>query len=213
MDKEKRPLFVSGQPRLTPPAQQILGVLADRLKTIPNKISIEGHTDAVTTVSQQLTNWELSTARASAARRLLARLGIGDERLTMVAGFAATRPLPETSPLDPINRRISIMIWDEGADIAQARPGAPPPPETPPAAPPPPAAGSPPAAGAAPATPQARPAGPPAAPPRATRPMPQPERPSQQDLEQRLLEDTLSRAAAPEGTTTGPPVAEQPPQQ
>jgi chemotaxis protein MotB len=206
MDKEKRPLFVLGQPRLTQVAQQILSVVADRLRTIPNKISIEGHSDAIVTVSQQLTNWELSTARASAARRLLARDGIGDDRLTMVAGFAATRPLPETSPTDPVNRRISVMIWDDGADISQARPGAPVPTSRP-AAQPPSAGGGPaaqpPSAGGGPAPPR-----PPASPPpAATRPMPRPARPSAEDLEHQLLEDTLSRAAAPEGSTTGPPVA------
>ncbi|MDR1035965.1 MAG: OmpA family protein, partial [Deltaproteobacteria bacterium] len=193
MDKEKRPLFVSGQPRLTQAAQQILAVIAERLRTIPNKISIEGHTDAVVTVSQELTNWEISTARASAARRLLARQGIDDARLTMVAGFSSTRPLPQTSPLDPVNRRISVMIWDEGTDIAQARPGAPQPaPGT-----------SPPSAGDAP---RPRPPAPPAPPPQATRPMPVAQRPNPEDLEHQLLEDTLSRAAAPEGTTAGPPV-------
>ncbi|MDR0620265.1 MAG: OmpA family protein, partial [Deltaproteobacteria bacterium] len=66
LDKEGRPMFVSGQPRLTPLAQLILTTVADRLSTIPNKIAIEGHTDAVATSSQELTNWELSTARASA---------------------------------------------------------------------------------------------------------------------------------------------------
>jgi chemotaxis protein MotB len=207
MDKEKRPIFVSGQPRLTPAAQEILGIISQRLSALPNKLSIEGHTDAVATVSQELTNWELSTARASAARRFLSRRGIGDDRLTMVAGFAATRPLPETSPMDPINRRISLMIWDEDADQSQARPGAPQArqPQRPPApaSPPAPAGGptAPPPAGSP--TPSARPA---AQPPQATRPMPRPPRPSAEDLEHQLLEDTLSRAAAPGGTTTGPAI-------
>ncbi|MDR1165529.1 MAG: OmpA family protein [Deltaproteobacteria bacterium] len=193
MDKEKRPLFVSGQPRLTPVAQEILQTVAQRLKTIPNKISIEGHTDAVATASQELTNWELSTARASAARRYISRQGIGDDRLTMVAGFASTQPLPDTNPMDPINRRVSIMIWDENASLKGARPGAPPAgpvsPTLAPTAPPPPSAGE---------------------PPRATRPAPTPTRPRPEDLEHQLLEETLTRAASPDASTAGPPVPPTP---
>jgi chemotaxis protein MotB len=191
MDKEKRPLFVLGQPRLTSVAQEILVTIANRLQTIPNKISIEGHTDAVATVSQELTNWELSTARASAGRRFLSRQGLDDSRLTMVAGFAATRPLPDTDPMDPINRRISIMIWDESADPLQARPGEPQAPPQPPA-PPQLQPQMPPAAGA------------PTTVPKATRPAPIPPKPDPQALERQLLEETLSRAATPDTSTVGP---------
>jgi chemotaxis protein MotB len=152
MDREKRPVFISGQPRLTPVAQDILGRIAEKLSSIPNKISIEGHTDAVSTLSQDLTNWELSTARASAARRFLARHDVSDNRVTMVAGFAATRPLPDTSPTDPVNRRISIMIWDENADPSRAKSGSP-------------EAGAAPGAAVPPSAGSAAPAGTPASPP------------------------------------------------
>jgi chemotaxis protein MotB len=195
MDKEGRPMFVSGQPRLTALAQLILSSVAERLATIPNKIALEGHTDAVTTISQELTNWELSTARASAARRFLSRHGIADDRLTMVAGYAATQPLSGTNPTDPVNRRIAIMIWDEPTK------------ETPPPAPPVQEQSSsdvPPAAGEAetPSTPAAAP------PPTTTRPttrpntLPTPKTP--ESIEQRLLEETLQRAATPDTSTAGP---------
>ncbi|MDR2460560.1 MAG: OmpA family protein [Deltaproteobacteria bacterium] len=193
IDKERRPLFISGQPSLTPTAQAILLSIAKRLVTIPNKISIEGHTDSVSTLSQELTNWELSTARASAARRALARNGVSDDRLTMVAGFAATQPLPNTNPMDPVNRRISIMIWDESANISEARVGQPQPP-----------AGSPPAAGSPETGPGQTPTG------GGPRPMPRPLRPSTDQLEQQLLEDTLSDAATPDTSTAGPRLATPP---
>ncbi|MDR1308853.1 MAG: OmpA family protein, partial [Deltaproteobacteria bacterium] len=124
LDKEGRPMFVSGQPRLTPLAQLILTTVAERLATIPNKIAIEGHTDAVATISQELTNWELSTARASAARRFLSRHGIDDGRLTMVAGYSSTQPLAGTNPTDPVNRRVAIMVWDEPPRAAEPPPAA-----------------------------------------------------------------------------------------
>jgi hypothetical protein len=162
----------------------ILGTVAERLKTIPNKMAIEGHTDSVQTLSQELTNWELSTARASAARRFLARHGITDDRLTMVAGFASTQPIPGTSPTDPVNRRVAIVIWDQ-----PVKPSGAPPPPSPQPGPSAPAAGAP-----AAAQPQ--------------RPRPRPRqrqaRPSQESLEQMLLEETLRKAAEPGANTAGP---------
>jgi chemotaxis protein MotB len=196
MDKEGQPIFMSGQPRLTPLAMVILGTVAERLKTIPNKLAVEGHTDSVQTLSQELTNWELSTARASAARRFLARHGITDDRLTMVAGYASTQPLPGTNPTDPVNRRIALLIWDQPIEAPQAPP-APPEPSSPEVTPP--------AAGEAP---QAAPAPPPRPRPR---PRPVPQRPSQESLEQMLLEETLRKAAEPDATTTGPGPGEPPP--
>jgi chemotaxis protein MotB len=201
MDKEGRPMFVSGQPRLTPEAQLILKTIADRLVTIPNKIALEGHTDAVSTVSQELTNWELSTARASAARRYLGRQGITDDRLTMVAGYSSTQPLPMTNPTDPVNRRIAIMIWDDDRRPPSSSPGS--------------------AAPAAPAPayqPQAQPGQPQAQPgqpqPQPGQPQPQaprtPSAPGQQptpeSLERMLLDQTLHQAATPDTSTAGPPV-------
>jgi chemotaxis protein MotB len=189
MDKEGRPMFVSGQPRLTPEALAILQTVAERLKTIPNKIALEGHTDAVSTSSQELTNWELSTARASAARRFLGRQGIADDRLTMVAGYSSTQPLPMTNPTDPVNRRIAIMIWDENAAPKPEGPGTG-------AAPPPaidPRTGQ-------PRTPLVRPT----TRPRGARPGP-PGEVSRESLERTLLEQTLSQAATPDASTAGPP--------
>ncbi|MDR2442355.1 MAG: OmpA family protein, partial [Deltaproteobacteria bacterium] len=191
MDKEGQPMFLSGQPRLTPLAMVILGTVAERLKTIPNKVAVEGHTDAVRTTSQELTNWELSTARASASRRYLARNGLDDERLTMVAGFAATQPLPGTNPTDPVNRRIAIMIWDQPV-IAE-----PPPASNGQSS----ASGTPPEAGA-----QAPPAGSQTTTPSNTPPPVRrnfPDRPSQESLEQMLLEQTLQRAATPDTSAIG----------
>jgi chemotaxis protein MotB len=176
MDKEGRPMFVSGQPRLTPAALAILKTVAERLLTIPNKIALEGHTDAVATVSQELTNWELSTARASAARRFLGRQGVADDRLTMVAGFSSTQPLPLTNPTDPVNRRIAIMIWDQ-----EARPAAPS------------LGGGPPPTAAPPTAPLA---------PRPVVPRPPA---SRESLERELLDRTLSNAATPDASTAGPP--------
>jgi chemotaxis protein MotB len=188
MDKEGRPMFVSGQPRLTPLAQTILASVAARLASIPNKLAIEGHTDSVATASQELTNWELSTARASSTRRFLSRQGVTDDRLTMVAGFAATQPLPGHNPTDPVNRRVAILIWDEPSKPAPASSSSAAPPDRLPP-----------------------PAGVQSSPPPPSRPMVprRNQRPSQENLEQRLLDETLKKAAQPDASTAGPPVGPQ----
>ncbi|MDR2140391.1 MAG: OmpA family protein [Deltaproteobacteria bacterium] len=103
MNKEGRPMFVSGQPGLTPEALIILKTMAGRLQTIPNKIVLEGQPDSLATISQELTNWELTTVRASATSRFLGRQGIADDRLMMVAGYYSTQPLPMINPTDPVN--------------------------------------------------------------------------------------------------------------
>ncbi|MDR2947491.1 MAG: OmpA family protein, partial [Candidatus Adiutrix sp.] len=94
VDKEGRPMFASGGPTLTDEAREILSIVGQRLAGITHKISIEGHTDALTFAGQRITNWELSTARASAARIYLSRTGVADSRVVTVAGYAATQPLP-----------------------------------------------------------------------------------------------------------------------
>ena len=113
VDKDGRPMFSSGGPALTAEARALFSVVAERLMGIPNKISIEGHTDAQPFAGQKMTNWELSTARASAARMYLASSGLTDDRVTAVTGYGSTQLLDKAKPNDPINRRISIMIWDE----------------------------------------------------------------------------------------------------
>ena len=72
-------------------------------------VRIEGHTDAVPFTGDG-DNWRLSTERAHAARLMLARGGLGLDRVRQVAGFAASRPLDGTAPEDPRNRRIAILL-------------------------------------------------------------------------------------------------------
>jgi len=113
IDKEGSLMFPLGSAALTGNAVKALAVIAERLKTVENKIAIEGHTDALSYPTSQYTNWELSTARASAARQELERFGVKQERLLRIAGFAAVEPLIRDDPTDPRNRRISVLIYDK----------------------------------------------------------------------------------------------------
>ena len=70
----------------------------------------------------QITNWELSTNRASAARRMLETNGLDPSRVARVVGFADTQLFIKDQPKDPQNRRISIILMQprEGAAVAEA---------------------------------------------------------------------------------------------
>jgi chemotaxis protein MotB len=110
VDKEGNPMFALGSPTLTDSARKIIKVIGSNIKEMGNDVAIEGHTDALSYSSNRYTNWELSTERASAARKELEAEGLNPNRLTRVAGYAAKIPLIIGNPQDPRNRRISIVL-------------------------------------------------------------------------------------------------------
>jgi chemotaxis protein MotB len=103
--------FDSGSSKISADGAEILITLAHELSKLPNKVAFEGHTD-----SRQYTNggaygnWELSTDRANAARRLMAQNEIRPDQVTQVRGFADQRLRKKDNPLDPGNRRISLIV-------------------------------------------------------------------------------------------------------
>jgi len=113
MDKDGNPMFALGKSDLTQDARRILKVITESLKDNDNPVAIEGHTDALSYPTNRYTNWELSTERASAARREMEGNGLPQERLVRVAGFAATDPLIKDNPYDPRNRRISVLLYTQ----------------------------------------------------------------------------------------------------
>jgi len=110
VDKERNPLFASGSSELSESAKKIIKEMTKALFDIPNMVVIEGHTDAVNFSTTKYTNWELSTERASAARKVLETSGLPPERIAMVAGYASSIPFVIKNPLSPENRRISIVV-------------------------------------------------------------------------------------------------------
>lgn len=111
MDKAGQPMFQVGGTELTDDAKKVLAVIVDTLKTSTQKVEIEGHTDALGYSSaQKFGNWELSTARASAARVELERIGLDSALLMRVSGYADTEPIIKANPFDPRNRRISLRL-------------------------------------------------------------------------------------------------------
>ncbi len=89
----------------------MLIVLSNELGKLPNKISLEGHTDAhVFNRQPNYSNWELSTDRANASRRLMMQNGLRADQLVDVRGFADQRLRNRQNPEDASNRRISILV-------------------------------------------------------------------------------------------------------
>ena len=90
---------------------ELLDMLAGELGKLPNKISIEGHTDSKPfSGKKNYGNWELSTDRANSARRLMQEQGLGDKQVAQVRGFADQLLRVPKNPNDPSNRRISLIV-------------------------------------------------------------------------------------------------------
>ena len=106
--------YQSGSARLSDSGQELLGLLAGELKTLPNSLLIEGHTDAAQySDDTNYSNWELSADRANSARRLLQQDGVRGNQVTQVRGYADQLLRVKTNPYDPSNRRISILVKNQ----------------------------------------------------------------------------------------------------
>ena len=102
-----------GSPKLNGNGQQLLTLLAAELKTLPNSLLIEGHTDATPYAGNSDTgysNWDLSADRANSARRLLQQAGVRSNQVSQVRGYADQMLRVKDNPTDPSNRRVSILV-------------------------------------------------------------------------------------------------------
>ena len=103
--------FESGSPQISRDGTGLIELLAQELGKLPNEVAIEGHTDSKPYPPTAIyTNWELSTDRANAARRLMQASGLREDQVTQVRGFADQRLRKNDSPQDPSNRRISLIV-------------------------------------------------------------------------------------------------------
>ena len=135
VDKQSRPMFDSGSTTLKTYTGDILHELAAFLNSVPNKISLSGHTDTAPYAGGDgYTNWELSSGRANAARRALVAGGMQEKKVALVIGLADSVLFDKNDPRNPINRRISIVVMNKAAEKAVLEPDAPEPPAAPTAA-------------------------------------------------------------------------------
>jgi chemotaxis protein MotB len=116
VDAQNRPMYKLASAETEPQIKLILKALAPVINELPNRISLNGHTDArpFPVNQQKYTNWELSSDRANAARYELTQGGLAEQKVLRVIGLSSSVPYSATTePLDPINRRISIIVMNK----------------------------------------------------------------------------------------------------
>jgi chemotaxis protein MotB len=111
IDKADFAMFALGTTQLQPKAQALIEEVSRSLSSMPNKLSVRGHTDSVAFAnSENKNNWSLSAERAETTRALLEKKGVSPSRFSQIEGVADTAPFNPSDPKDPRNRRISITV-------------------------------------------------------------------------------------------------------
>ena len=118
IDEDKRPMFDSGSAVVKPGMRELLREIGMVLGDVPNRLTLEGHTDSTPFPGGQrgYSNWELSADRANASRRELIAGGLPEDRVLRVQGLASSTPFDKGDPLAPTNRRISIIVMNREAE-------------------------------------------------------------------------------------------------
>jgi len=118
VDEQNRPMFDNGSAVVKPYMRDLLQEIGHVLSDVPNRITLEGHTDAhpFSGGERGYSNWELSSDRANASRRELVAGGLPDERTLLVQGLASSNLFVPGDPANPMNRRISIIVMNREAE-------------------------------------------------------------------------------------------------
>lgn len=104
--------------------ERVLALVGESLAALPNSIVIEGHTDAAPYPRAGYTNWELSVDRANTARRMLTTLGVAEERVLEVRGYADRQLRYPDEPRNPANRRVTLFVTSSPESSGAAAAGA-----------------------------------------------------------------------------------------
>ena len=103
--------FDLGDATPSPSGKDLLTALAQEIGKLPNRVSIEGHTDSKPYQgTAYYSNWELSVDRANATRRIMCEAGLRPDQVEQVRGFADQHLRNKDDPMDPANRRISLIV-------------------------------------------------------------------------------------------------------
>ena len=118
VDELNRAMFDSGSAVVKPYMRELLREIGAVLTEVPNRLTLEGHTDAQPFGAGErgYSNWELSSDRANASRRELGAGGLPDERVLLVQGLASSVLFDSNAPDSPVNRRISIIVMNREAE-------------------------------------------------------------------------------------------------
>ena len=120
VDEKNRPMFNLASSELHDYTREILSEIGKTLNEVPNHISIAGHTDARPYAGGEkgFSNWDLSAERANAARRAMVEAGLEQDRVIRIVGLGSTVLFNPDDPLDPMNRRISIIVMNRKTEDA-----------------------------------------------------------------------------------------------
>lgn len=114
VDQSKRPMFDSGKSELKFYSEDLLVELGKTISQVPNKISLTGHTDALSFSGREgYSNWELSADRANAARRAVVAGGVKEDQISRVVGLASSVLFDKKDPYAAVNRRIAIIVLNK----------------------------------------------------------------------------------------------------
>jgi len=118
VDEQNRPMFDSGSAVVKPYMRELLREIGHVLSDVPNRITLEGHTDAqpFSGGERGYSNWELSSDRANASRREIVAGGLPEDRMLLVQGLASSNLFVPNEPTHPMNRRISIIVMNRDAE-------------------------------------------------------------------------------------------------
>ncbi len=120
VDEKNRPMFDIGHDQLKPYTKDILHAIGKVLNDVPNRISLTGHTDSTPYYGGEkgYSNWELSADRANSSRRELIAGGMEEGKVLRVVGLASAVPFDKSDLLNPVNRRISVIVLNKMTEEA-----------------------------------------------------------------------------------------------
>jgi chemotaxis protein MotB len=103
VDEQSRPMFDSGSAVVKPYMRELLREIGHVLSDVPNRITLEGHTDAqpFSAGERGYSNWELSSDRANASRREIVAGGLPEDRMLLVQGLASSNLFVPNEPTHP----------------------------------------------------------------------------------------------------------------
>lgn len=109
VDRDGPPLFAPGTADPSVKMRALMDLVAEIAGLLENPVAVAGHTDALPFAGPGYGNWELSTDRAHAVRRLLQVRGVPETRFRRITGKGSSDPLLD-DPLAPQNRRVAITF-------------------------------------------------------------------------------------------------------
>ncbi len=123
-------LFDTGKADLRSDGKKVLDIIAPSVQALPNRVTVEGHTDNVPITGTFASNWELSSTRATTVVRHMIGDGLSSDRVS-AAGYADRRPLDtnRTAEGRARNRRVAIVVLpmiqqDSPASASRGNPAA-----------------------------------------------------------------------------------------